>query len=233
VATLTTALPRSSTSTGVRLGAVLTGFFVIVVVVSSISGVALLVAPNATDAYFSWTLQPRWAASLTGGMYIGSAALFGWTLRRRSQVEALALGVYGLALPTLAFTFVHDEVFDWSRWQAVAWVVLFGTALVAVTLDLVSGRRATPQRSLSTPLPGGERLGWGALSLLAFVVAVAVWVTGSSLTIRYLGCWASFGGVVFATTALTGRRCDAQVASMAIVTLGGGAALAALSASCT
>ncbi len=109
------------------------------------SGGALLVAPGSTERSFSWTLRPPAAAALIGGFYLASAVVFAWglTLPRR-QARALLVGVLGIAVPTLVLTIVHDEVFDFDRWPAVAWVRVSVTAPVSASVLLVLLRSAEP-----------------------------------------------------------------------------------------
>ena len=54
----------------------------------------------------------------------------------------------GLAAPTLVATFRHRDVFDFGRWQAVAWVVLF-VASVTSFGALALTRGATDPRAPS------------------------------------------------------------------------------------
>ena len=202
------------------------------VVAAGASGTALLVAPGSTHRYFSWTLRPPGAAALIGGFYLASAVVFTWALTLpRRQARALMVGVLGLAVPTLVLTVVHDEVFDFDRWQALAWVGLFVTAPVSATALLVLLRS---REAAARPLPGWCRAALAALGVVLAIVAVLVWVDATRadvirfspvdlvrLTGTYLGAWCSFLAVVCAHAAVTGRWDEGRVA---FVTLGAAAA---------
>jgi hypothetical protein len=210
-----------------------------VVVAAGASGVALLAAPGSTDRYFSWTLRPPGAAALIGGFYLASAVVFGWglTLPRR-QVRALLIGVLGLAVPTLVLTIVHDEVFNFGRWQAVAWIALFVTAPVSasILLRLLAGDEGSDRA-----LPRWCR---GALIVLGAVlaaVAVLVWVDATRddvirfspvdlvrLTGTYLGAWCSFLALLCLHAAVTGSWDEGRVAFVTLGVAAAGAAVALL-----
>lgn len=203
-------------------------------VAAGASGIALVAAPNSTDRYFSWTLRPPAAAALIGEFYLASAVVFAWglTLPRR-QARALLVGVLGLAVPTLVLTLVHDEVFDFGRWQALAWVALFVTAPVSATALLAVLRTAEGE---TARLPGWVRAGLAVIGAVLLAVAVLVWVDGTReevvryspvelirLTGAYLGAWCSFLGLLCASAAVTGRWDEGRVAVVAL----GAAALGA------
>ncbi len=214
----------------------LKAFFGIVVVAAGASGVALLVAPGSTDRYFSWTLNPPAAAALIGGFYLASAVVFGWalTLPWRSA-RALLVGVLGLAVPTLVLSIVHDEVFDFGRWQALAWMGLFLTAPVSATLLLVTG----PQVGPGPRLVGWARAVLAGLGVVLLVVGALVWgdqtrdslpspVDLIRLTGTYLGAWCSFLGLLCGYAAVTGGRDESEVAFVTVAVASAGAALAFL-----
>ncbi|MDQ4131865.1 MAG: hypothetical protein M3179_01360 [Actinomycetota bacterium] len=220
-------------------GPVLVVFFTVVVVTAGTSGVALLVAPGATDEYFSWTLRAPAAAALIGGFYLASAAVFGWGLTvPRRQARALLVGVLGLAVPTLVLTLVHDEVFDFGRWQAIAWLVLFVTAPISASLLLLVGPKAP---ATSARVPQWCRLVLAVLAVLLGVLAVAIWADETRqelvawspvdlvrLTGTYLGAWCSFLAVLCAHGAATGRWDEVRVACVALLAAAVGAGLALL-----
>ena len=193
------------------------------VVAAGASGTALLVAPGSTHRYFSWTLRPPGAAALIGGFYLASAVVFAWALTLpRRQARALMVGVLGLAVPTLVLTVVHDEVFDFARWQALAWVGLFVTAPVsAATLLVLLGAAEGSAR----PLPRWCRAVLAALGAVLATVAVLVWLDATRehvirfspvdlvrLTGTYLGAWCSFLGLLCAHAAVTGGWDEGRVA---------------------
>ena len=130
-----------------RLGAVMVVFFALVVIASGFSAIVLLGWPGSTDTTFSWTLRPDAAAALIGGLYLVSAIAFSYALTRTwTEVKGLWIAVYGLAVPTFVATLVHNEVFDFSRWQALAWLAIFTGAPIAVTVVLVAKRHESPSR---------------------------------------------------------------------------------------
>ena len=211
-------------------------FFAIVVVAAGVSGVALLAWPASTDRYFSWTLNPPAAAALIGGFYLASAVVFAWGMRLPwPAARALLVGVLGLAVPTLVLSIVHDEVFDFGRWQALAWMGLFLTAPVSATLLLVTGPRVGR---------GPAVVGWvrGLLAVLAvalLVVGALIWgddtraslpapVDLIRLTGTYLGAWCSFLGLLCGYAALRGGHDEARAALVTVAVAAAGAALAFL-----
>jgi hypothetical protein len=207
-----------------RTTPILTAFFAIVVAIAGVSGVALLSFPGSTDRYFSWTLRPTGAAAAIGGLYLASAVIFGWALRRtRDEIRSLAVGVLGLAVPTFAFTIVHHDVFDFARWQAIGWWVLFATAVLSVLCEL-----RAPRARRQADATASQRWACGALAVGASTLAIGMWVAASTLTMRYLGCWASFAAVVAGHAAVSGRRTDAKVAGLVIVGVAAGLGLAAV-----
>jgi hypothetical protein len=205
-----------------------TTFLAIVVVAAGISGVVLLAFPGSTGRYFSWALGPPPAASLVGGFYVASAVAFAWAVTLPwSQVRPLLFGVLGLAVPTLVLTIVHDEVFDFGRWQAVAWVLLFTAAPVSATLLL-----------LTIPPPAGSDrrlLRWvravlAALAVLFAAVAALVWVDGTRedllrwspvdlvrLSGTYLGAWCSLLAALCGVASVQGTW---DAARLPLATLG-------------
>ena len=152
-------------STVDRLGVLTVAIFVIVVAAAGISGLVLLLAPGSTGRYFSWTLRPRAAAAVIGGLYVASAIVFAWALTAsRRQARPLVVGILGLAVPTLVLTIVYDEVFDFSRWQAVLWVVLFVSAPVSAAAILATTAADDPGAARLRPKgDSGEEAGFGRL----------------------------------------------------------------------
>lgn len=226
-----TALERLAAAVGRRLrdlGVALTAFWVIVIAVAGGSAIALLGWPAHSGSYFSWDLGAPAAAAAIGGLYLASVATFGAALvRSRSQVRSLSIGVLALALPTLWFTVTHRSVFDWTRPQAVAWVILFLAAPIAIAADL-----QTPAESDDSPLAG--RATRATLSVVAFasaVGAVAIWVEPAAshvaahspipivgLTGRYFGAWCAFFATTAAAAAVRGRVADARLTAVLLGT---------------
>jgi hypothetical protein len=228
--------PESATD---GLGRFVVVFFSIVVVAAGLSGAALIAAPGSTERYFSWTLRPPAAAALIGGFYLASAAVFGWALTLPwRQARSLVVGVLGLAVPTLVMTLVHDEVFDFGRWQALLWVGLFVTAPVTASVLLISKRGGGPG---GPALGAGSRFGLGLLACLLAVVALLVWLDATRddvsrlgpvelvrLTGAYIGAWCSFLAVLCGWAAARGSWDAARVPLMTIAAAAGGALIAFL-----
>jgi hypothetical protein len=166
-------------------------------------GVLMVAAPASSGTYFSWALGPPALASLVGALYIASAFVFGWAAARASwaAMRGLCVAVFGLTLPTLAATSQHLDVFDFTRWQAIAWVALFiaSPILFGASLFVMRG----------TVVTEGPRLaGWArpVLTVLAAAYgAVAVLLWGwtdqvarhgpfpvAGLGAGFAGAWAAF-----------------------------------------
>ena len=217
-----------------RLGAPVAALLAVVVVAAGTTGTVLLAAPGSTERYFSWTLRPAAAAALIGGLYLASAVAFAWALTLAwRQVRSLVVGVLGLAVPTLVLTAVHDEVFDFGRWQAIAWVALFTAAPVSA-LTIVATR--PPEGGEGRRLHLATRSALAVLAVLLVVVAALVWADGTRddverwapvalvrLTGAYLGAWCSFLGVLCGVAALGGRWDAARVPLATLAITAGGA----------
>ncbi len=222
-----------------RLGWLAAGFFAVVVVAAGASGAALVLAPGSTDRYFSWTLRPAGAAALIGGLYLASATVFGWALTLPwRQVRPLVVGVFGLAVPTLALTLVHDEVFDFGRWQAAGWLGLFLAAPVSATAIVLGGDR---EPGGGPPLLTWSRAALGALALALLALAVAIWFDDTRgavarqspvglvrLTGTYLGAWCSFMALLCGWAAVRSRWDDARVPLATVVAASAGATVGLL-----
>ena len=228
-------MPSKSAPDG--LGRFVVVFFSVVVVAAGASGAALIAAPGSTQRYFSWTLRPPAAAALIGGFYLASAAVFGWALTLPwRQARSLVVGVLGLAAPTLVMTMIHDEVFDFGRWQALLWVGLFVTAPVTATVLLSIKRVGGTQ---GPALDAGSRAGLGLLAAVLAVVAVLVWLDATRddvarigpvdlvrLTGTYIGAWCSFLAVLCGSAATRGTWDAARVPLLTVAAAAGGALIA-------
>jgi hypothetical protein len=224
-----------------RLGPLTVGFFVLVTLASGGTGLTLLIWPGSTETFFSWPLTPIAASALIGGLYLASSVLFGWaTTCSWAEARSLCVGVYGLTVPTLLSTIVHDELFDASRWQAWAWWTLFLAAPPAITVVLwVNRRRAIGE---TTPLAGWARTAFavvtlvlGALALLLLFEPTRSDLSSGSptggligLTGAYLGAWCGFVAVQAGWAAWRGTQEEALVPAAALALAGAGAVLAAL-----
>lgn len=223
-----------------RLGALTVGFFVLVTMASGGTGLTLLLWPRSTDVFFSWELNPVAGAAVIGGLYLASALVFAVALTLTwVEARSLCVGVYGLTVPTLISTFVHDELFDFGRWQAVTWWVLFIAAPPAISVVLMANRhrpapRGRPMAASARSVFGVIALGFGLLGFLILFHPTRSAVSDRSpfllfgLTGAYLGAWCTFLAVLAGWAALRGTWRESQVPSVALVGAAAGGILASL-----
>ena len=121
-------------------------------------------------------------AALVGGFYLASAATFALLAVRRDwpASRGICFGILAFTLPTLAATVRHRDLFDWGRWQALAWVALFVGAPLAFSsfLYLQRGRRSVG----GNPLPGRARSVLAGLGAVYSLLAVKTTVTKAETT---------------------------------------------------
>lgn len=208
------------------LGVVLVGFFVVVVAVAGGSAAALLIWPSGSGVYFSWDLGAESVAALIGGLYFSSVMVFAYALTRpRSETVPLTKGVLALALPTLLFTARHHDVFDWSRVQAGAWVVLFVSAPLSIGLELrrpsgVDGSPRAPR--IACVIVAAVAFAGAVLACAMWLDSTREWLSSRSpvplvgLTGRYLGAWCAFVSVTTGAAAIRGRMSDIRLAGVLI-----------------
>ena len=206
-------------------------FFALVVVASGFSAIVLLGWPGSTDTTFSWTLRPDAAAALIGGLYLVSAVAFSYALTRTwTEVKGLWIAVYGLAVPTFVATLVHNEVFDFSRWQALAWLAIFTGAPIAVTVVLVAKRHEHPPAEGRRPMALWARLVLAAMALVLATLGVLLMLDPTrrelsehspfaliGLTGAYLGAWCAFAALLAGWSAWCN---DWRQARVPVLTLG-------------
>jgi hypothetical protein len=208
---------------------------IVVATAAGIVGAIMLFAPTSTGTYFAWPLGPPGLAALVGGFYVVSAPIFGYAgTRPVVEVRGLAAAVLAFTAPTLVATFLHRDVFDFSRLMAIAWVVLFIASPITFALLLWSGRHAQPP-------PNDPRLNSAARTVLAVLaiafasLAVWVWVTTSGpvpfemapLGARFLAAWLAFFTVLAGWPSLRPTRAEARVPLLSLVAYGIGGLLAA------
>jgi len=210
--------------------------FAAVVVAAGVSGLALLVWPDETGQFFSWGLGPPPLASLVGGLYLASAVTFAVAIRLPWRYSrSLVAASVALTAPTLIATLVHLDVFDFGRWQALAWLGLFMAAPPFWTALLVINRAAVPRDETRVRWPRAAAL--LALAVLLVVLAIVLWadpVSGagvlpfepSPLGGRFIGCWAAFLAVMATWAAL--RPAEAKLPLIALVAYPLGALVAGL-----
>lgn len=199
-----------------------------VTVVAGLTGVVMLAAPGETDRYFSWPLGPPALATLVGAFYVAAAGLFALLALRvdAGSVRVAGLGVLAFTLPTLVATAGHRDLFDWGRWQALAWAALFvGTPVAFGTF--VHWWRDPGARVEGLPA-GGGRAALGVLGIAYGLLALGLLLVpgrleGASpfalpgLSGRFLGSWSAFLAVVALLARRDPGRGGLRVASTALV----------------
>ena len=197
---------------------------------AGVVGVAMLLWPGSTGRYFSWRLSPAPVASFVGAFYAASAIVFGWAASFRSWTtqRGLCASVLGLAAPTLVVTAMHGEVFDFARWQAVAWIFLFAASLTSFALLVLVRGRPARTRADGADLPPAARAALSLLALTYGTVAVVLWlapgavsdhgpITSGAMGLRFLGSWAAFLGLCAHYAAVHGSRAATRVPVAALV----------------
>lgn len=178
--------------------------FGIVAIAAGVSGVALVAFPAHTDLFFSWGLAPPTVATLVGGCYLAAALTYGIGLRLPAARIGLLVGILTLSVPIFIVTMRHLEAFDFARWQAWAWVVLFALFPVAAAIGLVLEFREAPEIAAATQLATWRRAVAALIAVGLLGVAVALWLVGARLLpvpatpfgAELLGCWAFFAATL-------------------------------------
>jgi hypothetical protein len=208
---------------------------IVVATAAGIVGAIMLVAPTSTGTYFAWPLGPPGLAALVGGFYVVSAPVFAYAGTRPAvEVRGLAAAVLAFTVPTLVATYLHRDIFDFSRLMAMAWVVLFIASPITFALLLWSGRHAQPP-------PNDPRLNRAVRTVLAVLavafagLAVWFWVTTDGpvpfevapLGARFLAAWLAFFAVLAGWPALRPTLSEARVPLLSLVAYGAGGLLGA------
>jgi hypothetical protein len=190
-------------------------------------GVAMFVAPRSTDRYFSWPIGPPPLAAAVGACYVASAVVFAWAAAREDWpgTRGLCWGALALTVPTLVSTARHHDVFDFSRWLAIAWVVLFvaGPCVFAAMLLMYHAPDASQARDL-TPT---TRAVVAVLGLVYATATSVLWfvpsaVSGNSpfplagMGARFLGSWAAFLATLAGYSVVRGRFREARTPLLAL-----------------
>jgi len=211
--------------------------FLLLVIAAGLIGLGLLAAPGATARFFSWGLGPEPLAAFAGGVYVGAATVYAVGLMRPwAEVRGLVAGAVVLSVSVFVATLVHSEVFDFGRLQAWAWVVLFGGFSVVMTALLAIGGRSAGR---AAPPPSPARTVLTVIAALLAPLALALWIdpTGMSgaspfdlapMGGRFAGSWVALLAVLAGWAAWRGTAAEARLAALALVTLSGGALLAAV-----
>jgi hypothetical protein len=175
----------------------------LVALAAGVVGILMLISPESTGRYFSWALGPAALASLVGAFYVASGLVFGWAAARERWPgqRGLCLAVFGLTLPTLAATARHQDVFDFSRWQAVGWVILFIASPLLFGLAIYLARGPVVARGPELP-PGARRV-LAATAVVYGALAITLWTVPGTVSdhgpfaagpmgVRFAGAWAAF-----------------------------------------
>jgi hypothetical protein len=203
--------------------------FLVLVVAAGLVGAALLMVPGAAGSFFAWGLGPERLAAFAGGVYVGSAVVYGAALRAPwHQARPLVAAAIVLSVSVLAFTLAHLEVLDFGRLQAWAWVALFAGFAVTTSWLLAAGGDAAPSHAVPLPPPARALLRVLALGLAA--VALRLWLDPGALPAlggRFAGSWTALLAVLAAWPAITNRRDEARLPALALVALPAGALVGA------
>ena len=205
--------------------------FLMLVLAAGLVGVALLIAPGATGAFFAWELAPAGLAAFAGGVYVGSAVVYGIALAAGDRaVRGLIAGAVALSVSVLAITLAHRAVFDFGRLQAWAWLVLFagfGLTTIALLVRAVRARRAR-----ATALAPSAR---GLLALAGLALAgagLALWLDPAGAGLpplggRFAGSWSAMLAVAALWAAARGDAEEARLPALALAIVPAGALLGA------
>ncbi len=202
---------------------------IVVAVVAGVAGTVMLVAPEDTDRYFSWPIGPAPLAALVGGFYLASATTFALLARRGDwpASRGICFGILAFTLPTLAATVRHRDLFDWGRWQALAWVALFVGAPLAFSSFLYL-QRGQPSAG-GNPLPGWTRAVLALLGAVYALLAVGLLFAPGDLEAdlspfrlpglsgRFIGAWCAFLAVNALFAAWRNRSHEAAFPMLALV----------------
>ncbi len=218
--------PVAGVPSGIRLARVLSA---LVAAAAGLVGVAMLVSPDATGSFFSWDLGSAPLAALVGGCYVASAAIFGWAAFREpwSSLRPLCIAVFGLSVPTLLATSQHLAVFDFGRWQAIAWVGLFLGSVAFFGLTLAITRSPIP--SGGPVVRDAGRVALATVAAAYALLAVVLWVRPEAvaelgpidagpLGLRFVGSWAAFLALLAAGVVVRPRWAESRLALAALVT---------------
>jgi hypothetical protein len=200
----------------------------LVAVAAGFVGVLMVAAPASSGRYFSWALGPPPLASLVGAFYVASAFVFGWAAARAdwAGMRGLCVAVFGLTLPTLAATSRHLDVFDFARWQAIAWVVLFVASPILFGASLYLMRGTVVGRG--PRLPVWTRSALAVMAVAYGAVAVLLWswtdlvarhgpFAVAGLGAGFAGAWAAFLAVAAGFAAWRDRWAEARLPLVVLV----------------
>ncbi len=156
----------------------------VVVAAAGLAGSVMVIAPQATDSYFSWPIGPSPLAVLVGAFYLASAFLFALLAHQDDwlRVRGVCVAILAFTLPTVVATVRHADLFDWNRWQALAWVALFvGSPLAFGSFLFLHRGVRTPQPQM---LPALARSALAVLATAYVVLALMLLLTPGWLQAR-------------------------------------------------
>jgi hypothetical protein len=172
-------------------------------------GLPVVVAPAATDRYFSWTIDVPLTAAFLGACY-WTAALFALLAARDrewARVRTVMPGILVAGTLILVATLVHIERFAMDTARGWIWVILYAGLPPGVLLLLAMQRRAPgAQPPVLRPI---ER--WAAVLLV--LAAAALVIAGAALFAapRTTGGW-----WLWPLTDLTARMVGAWLAAVGV-----------------
>jgi hypothetical protein len=205
--------------------------FLMLVLAAGLVGLALLLVPGATGAFFAWELAPAGLAAFAGGVYVGSAVVYGVALAAGDRaVPALIAGAVALSLSVLAITVAHRAVFDFGRLQAWAWVVLFAGFGLATTALLVRAVRSRPRDGAALAPAARALLAVAGLALAGGGLVLWLDPAGAGLPPlggRFAGSWSMMLAVAGLWAAARGDAVEARLPALALVVVPAGALLGA------
>ncbi|MBV9336619.1 MAG: hypothetical protein JO243_12075 [Solirubrobacterales bacterium] len=212
--------------------------FLVLIIAAGLIGIALLAAPAASGTFFAWVLRPEPLAAFAGGVYVGSAAAYALALPRSArEVRGPVLGAVVLSVSVFIVTLGHTDKFDFSRLQAIMWVILFAAFSVLTTVLLLfdPGEAAGVGRRL----PRWARVVFAAVAAGGAALAAALWIhpgglSGASpfklsaLGGGFAGSWVAMLATVCAWAALRNRTDEARPAAYMLACVPAGALVAGL-----
>ena len=204
------------------------GACAVVTIAAGLAGAVMLVAPGETDSYFSWPIGPPPLAATVGAFYLASAGLFAVLGLRPDWpgAQGVCVAVLAFTIPTVVATGRHEDLFDWARWQALAWAAVFVATPVVFSALLLLQRGRAP--AVGPPLPLLTRAVLGCLGIAYALLALGLLLAPArlespspydlpGLSGRFMGSWCAFLAVLAAFALWRNRPRAAAVPLVALV----------------